>query len=95
MHSHLAKSYAETGGVYKNLHQFSSALENYEKAIQFFINENMSLYHLQTSIIMADIYNSLGMPLIARKYLDESKEYAKSFNNQLVLGRYYFSLAKL
>ena len=93
MYLHLANSYAETGGVYKNLYQFSSALENYERAIQFYNNENMSLYHLQTSIIIADIYNSLGMSIIARKYLDETKKYAESFNNQLILGRYYLSLA--
>ena len=93
MYLPLANSYAETGGIYKNLNQFTSALENYEKAKQYYYNENMHFSILMISVIMGDIYNSLGMVVVSRKQLNEAKEYAHSFNNQNLLGRFYSGIA--
>ena len=93
MYLPLANSYAETGGIYKNLIQFTSALENYEKAKQYYYNENMHFSILMVSVIMGDIYNSLGMMVVSRKQLNEAKEYDHSFNNQNLLGRFYSGMA--
>ena len=91
----LGKCYQLSAGILARQRKFDKAIENYNKAEQYYQKVQNARGSAECEYAMANIYNSQGKLLPAIEHFMPALTYFENVNDQTSLGKVYNSLSEI